>query len=194
MTTLNDKLYAKLIKKGKQQKLKGKHPFDFLKFTIIAVLIIIVVLFGEYTDYQDYQKYFQNFSRIDSDYQYFDEKELHIYPKNDNYASTRRYYPNYGLSENNMHIKFSGLSGWAKGNIDIPADKILGCSTTQYNENSSKTFLILKQEELGLRIRNFPEIKDWCFANKIPLFTSQEINDWQYNKNLCQHPKAFKVV
>lgn len=192
MTTLNDKIYAKLVEVGKKEKQKRKQPFYFLKLVITIFAIIIVVSFDEYCDYKNYQKYFQTYPKSEVNFQKFEDKLTHIYPKNNTYASTRRYYPDISLSNQYLRLKFGGVSGFLKGNIDIPSSAVLGCSPTLDNRGNAETFIVLKQNELGLNIQGIPSLKDWCFNNHLPLFTSKEINDWRYSKKPLPNPSSIQ--
>ncbi|MFW2177546.1 MULTISPECIES: hypothetical protein [unclassified Moraxella] len=193
MSKLNDKIYAKLVEVGKNNKATGRRWHRFSKFEMVIFTVLITALFTKeiYTNYTGYQKVFGNFDKSTKVIEMNDEKRIEFYPKPLVFGN-ERYFAKYGVSNDSIRLRFDGVAGFLTGNVDIPAKAIVGCSQQSYGKNGRTTVLILNNQQYGFSIADSTYLKDWCFANHLPVFNSQEITDWRQNNKPLPNPKTIE--
>ena len=65
--------------------------------------------------------------------------------------------------------------------VQIPIDKITGCSMTCFGSSNWDADLLIAETGTEISIEKSKEIFDWCWEHRIPMVSAKDENAWMYS-------------
>lgn len=166
-----------------------KKTFKFNAFVFLVehpIIVIVIMMFG--TSIMIIQRswllnsYFHDFSTTTQHFTTIQGKNIDVSPKGgfSNNIIKQMQDISYGTSIDYFRIDFGFPYNILGAKYDIPVSAVVGCSGYSFGKNNQYTTLVLKKN-LKVSVKQAPELVNWCWKNKLPIFTRKEISDWEYH-------------
>jgi hypothetical protein len=98
------------------------------------------------------------------------------------------------LAANTVEIRPISPASFFLGGLDLPAERISGCSMTCFGVDDQHADLLFESHGAEISFDGAAEFIDWCWRNDLPLISGANRRDWLYAGGSLSGKAAYLPV